>query len=223
MRISRFALLAGLLLGTPLAFAGAQTPAGEADGLTKVQSKRLDVVMLRPGSDFRIYTKVKIDPVEVAFRKNWLRDYNRSARAGSRISEDEAQRVIAEASATSHEIFERAYAKAGYQVTEESGPDVLRLRTGIVDLAIHAPDKTQGRSRTFANEAGVATLVIEARDSVSGALLGRAFDRKIMGESGSLYRTRVTNRVDFEELLAIWAKASVRGLDELKALSPVQP
>ncbi len=223
MRISKFAGLAAFALIAPLAFAAAQIPT-RAEQLTRVKAKRLDLVYVTPGSDFRHFTRVKLDPVEVAFKKNWLRDYNRATRGVSRIDESDVNRVIREASARSHEIFTRAYTKAGYQVTEESGPGVVRIRTGIVDLAVSAPEVTSGgRSRTFSNEAGVATFVIEARDSVSGALLARALDRQIMGDDGALMRTSVSNRADFEQLIRVWANASARGLDELKARSPLQP
>ena len=48
-----------------------QSPAAKLDGLVRVKSKRLDVVYLQPGADFRSYTKVMLDPTEVAFAKNW--------------------------------------------------------------------------------------------------------------------------------------------------------
>ena len=45
---------------------------------------------------------------------------------------------------------------------------------GVANLYINAPDTmSAGRSRTYTTEAGEATLVLEARDSTSGALLGR--------------------------------------------------
>ena len=50
------------------------------DNLVLVKSKRLEAVYLLPGADFRTYTKVMLDPTEVAFRKDWMRDYNEQAR-----------------------------------------------------------------------------------------------------------------------------------------------
>ena len=49
------------------------------DDLYKVDSKKFDEVFLLPGVDFRPYTKVMIDDPEVAFERNWQRDYNRSS------------------------------------------------------------------------------------------------------------------------------------------------
>ena len=48
------------------------------EGLVKVPSKRLAAVDLLPGADVRAYTKIMIDPVQVSFRKGWLKDVNRS-------------------------------------------------------------------------------------------------------------------------------------------------
>jgi hypothetical protein len=120
------------------------------------------------------------------------------------------------------DAFAKAYSKAGYQVVTIVGPDVMRVRSGVVNLSVSAPDKmTAGRSRTYAREAGEATLVLEVRDSESGALMGRALDRRLAGDTFMLLRNSITNRSDFSRLFADWAKESVAGLAELKALSAV--
>ena len=43
------------------------------DGLVQVKSKQLKLVYLQPGADFRSYTKVIVEPTEVAFAKDWQR------------------------------------------------------------------------------------------------------------------------------------------------------
>jgi hypothetical protein len=118
------------------------------------------------------------------------------------------------------EDFAKAYNTAGYQVVTAPGPDVLRMRTGVVNLSVSAPDRrAAGNVRSFAREAGHATLVLEARDSQSGALLGRAFDQRLAGDTPLLMRNSVTNRSDFSRLFRDWAKESVAGLAELKSAS----
>jgi hypothetical protein len=107
-------------------------------------------------------------------------------------------------------------------VVTAPGPDVLRVRTAVIDLAVNAPDvKSAGRVHTFSEEAGEATLVLEARDSQTGALLGRALDRRYAGETRPYLRNAVTNRGDFRALFGIWAKESVEGLKALRAGAPV--
>jgi hypothetical protein len=220
----RFALAAASLLAVsqaPPAMA-AKAPA-EWDGLVRVKSKGVDYVYLLPGADFRAYNKVMLDPTELAFRKNWLRDYNNSTMSlSSRLSERDVQEAITKGSQAASEILAEAFAQGGYPVVTQGGPDVLRLRTAVVDISINAPDvKTAGRSRSFAGEAGFATLIVEARDSVSGALLGRAVDGKVAGDNSMLMRNSVTNRSDFRQLMKRWADISVKGLGELKAQSPI--
>jgi hypothetical protein len=107
-------------------------------------------------------------------------------------------------------------------VVAEAAEDVLRVRTGVLDIIVSAPDTFEaGRTYTFANDAGEATYFVEIRDSVTGALLGRAADRRLAGDNTIGQRNRVTNRSDFRRLVKRWAELSVRGLNELKARAPI--
>jgi len=209
-----------LVLGAP---ATAQKPPATWDGLVQVPSKRLDLVYLQPGADFRPYTKVMIDPTEVAFRKNWQRDYNRDTRSVSgRISERQVEDAISAGVTAASDIFAKAFTEGGYTIVTAPGPDVLRVRTGVVNISLSAPDvQTAGRSYSFANEAGSATLFVEARDSETGAILGRAVDQRWAGDNRTSWRTSASNRADFRDLVETWAKTTIKGMSELKALSPV--
>lgn len=193
------------------------------DNLVRVQSKRLKYVYLAPGADFRGYHKVMLDPTEIAFEKNWRRDYNNTtASLGSRISESDVQKAITEGVKASNDIFSQAFTDAGFPVVDAPGPDVLRVRTGLVNVRVSAPDKaTAGRTYNFAQEAGSATFVVEVRDSETGALMGRAVDAKIAGDLSRGIRNSVTNRADFRNVVKTWAKTSAQGLNELKSRSPI--
>src|SRR5207342_2939998 len=84
------------------------------DGLVQVKSKRLDLVYLQPGADFRAYNKVMIEPTEVAFAKDWQRDYNRSNRSlSSRVSDKDVQDTISLAVRAADGIFAKAWTKGG--------------------------------------------------------------------------------------------------------------
>lgn len=202
----------------------AAAPPTTWDGLVQVKSKRLGLVYLQPGADFRGYTKVLVEPTEVAFAKNWQRNYNATARgAGARISDKELEDVVTEAVAKANDIFTSAFVKGGYQIVTSPGPDVLRVKTGIVNIHVNAPEQnTSSRSYSFAPETGQATLFVEARDSETGALLGRAVDQRVVGDNTTAWKTTVSNRGDFRDQAERWAKASVQGLTELKALSPIK-
>ncbi|TMJ20173.1 MAG: DUF3313 domain-containing protein [Alphaproteobacteria bacterium] len=218
MKLLLLSISAGLLAMTPLAAQDPET----IEGLTKIEGARADVLYLLPDVDFRAYTKVMLDPTEVAFRRNFVRNYNRTVGTGRRIGDEAVQRAADQFRTGFGQIFADAYRNAGYEVVTQPGPDVLRLRTGVLNLYVAAPDQmSAGRTRSYSVEAGEATLVIEARDSLSGALLGRAFDQRLAGDNMAALRTSVSNRADFEQLFRHWARASVRGLEELKASSPV--
>ena len=216
------ASLAAVVPAAPALAAKAKPPT-EWDGLVRRPSKRMEFVYLAPGANFQEYKRVIFDPTELAFRKNWLRDYNSTAMGLSgRITEKELQDVISKGQKEADEILTEAFTEGGYAVASEPGPDVLRLRMGVVNISVTAPEvNLSARSRTYAEEAGYATLIIEARDSVSGALLGRAVDSKVAGDNSMLIRNRMTNRSDFRSLMKRWATGAVKGMTELKAQSPV--
>lgn len=215
--LSTFALLLALC-AAPTAFA--QT-GQEWDGLQRVQTRNFDAAYLAPGANFSGYTKVMIDPTEAAFRRNWLRDYNNDALSLSRrISDDEAQEMLDMMRNGFNEVFAEAYTAGGYQVVTAPGPDVLRVRTAIVNIDVSAPDTMEpGRSRTYARDAGTGTLILEVRDSMSGALLGRGVDAREIGDNSMiLRRSSVSNRSDFQRAFRTWAEMSVQGLDRLRAM-----
>ena len=217
MRSPVIAAIFALTLASSAAYA--QNPPTEWDGLVRVNSRNFDAVYLAPGADFSGYTKVMLDPTEVAFRRNWLRDFNRTAIGlSNRISDDEARRILDAVQTGFQDVFTQAYRESGFEVVTTPGPDVLRLRTAVTDLDIAAPDTmTPGRRRTFGTEAGQATVVIEARDSMSGAILGRGVDRQTAGDNSfMLQRNRVTNRADFGRVFRRWADLSVQALQRLR-------
>jgi hypothetical protein len=65
-------------------------------------------------------------------------------------------------------------------------------------------------------------LIVEVRDSMSGAVLARGVDTRDVGDMGfTVRRSRVSNRSDFESVFKTWAKMSVDGLATLKAMPPI--
>lgn len=194
------------------------------DGLVEVEPKRMDEAYLLPGADFRPYTRLMVDPTQVAFSKDWMKSINDQTRDLSRkVTDEDAARILESARANFDDIFRDAFSKAGYEVASAPGPDVMRVATGVVNLYLNAPDTmSAGRSRSYTANAGEATLVIEVRDSMTGALLGRVIDRRETRSSARLQMaTSVSNTSDFRMLFKAWAGIATRGLEELKAHSPV--
>ncbi len=213
--LSLFALSIPVLAATP----------PDLDGLVEVKAKRMDEAWLLPGADFRQYTAVFIDAPDVAFDKDWMRNMNEMRKLSHRVSQADAEKIAAATRSGLLEVFQEEFRKAGYTIAVAPGAEVLRLSPSIVKLYINAPDvMAPDRSRTYTIDAGEATLMIKARDSVSGALLGMAVDRReARGTGGVTWTNSVTNRSDFRRLFRQWAMICIKGLDELKARSPVSP
>jgi hypothetical protein len=220
---ARFAV-AGLALGASVNARAADAPPTTWDGLVRVPSKKIKLVYLAPKTDFKPYTEVMIDPTEVAFDKDWVRNYNQQQMDPSgQIQASDIRNAVTDGVKRSSAIFDKAFTDGGYPVVTTAGPNVLRVRTAILDIQVASPDLMSSMSRTITNSsaAGSAMLVVEVRDSQSNALLGRAIDQRLAGEGGSVLRNSATNHADFQDLVKTWAKASVTGLNELKTLPQV--
>jgi hypothetical protein len=213
-------LLAGLLAAGYSLCAHAAAPAMPAtlEGLVKVPSKRLAAVYLLPGVDVRAYSKVMIDPTQVSFRKDWVKDMNRSRGMSRRINEKDAQEIADAMRSGFEDIFAAAFKAKGYEVVTTPAPDVLRLSPAVLNVYLNAPDPMGGPGvRTYTVEAGEATLSLAVRDSTTGALLGVAMDRSTTRGAGHpTFTTSVSNRAEFENLFRYWANICVNGLERLK-------
>ena len=90
IRVLQFAalLVATFLAGTAQSASQADFDARMShDGLKRVNVKGLSLAYARPGATLAGYQRVKIDPVEVAFHKDW-----NPTRPGSRIKLGAAER-----------------------------------------------------------------------------------------------------------------------------------
>src|SRR4030095_890623 len=221
MNIHRCARIAALLAFYGLASIASGQSSPSPDGLVPVKPRQMELAWLRPGVDFRPYTKIIVDRTQVAFQPGWLKDYNLNAPL-NQVSPDDAAKILAAAQTNFDDIFKDAFTKAGFPVVATTGPDVLRVNSGILDLMLNAP---KGQGTGFATvwviTAGEAALIVEVRDTVTNALLGRVADREATQELGRQLASNATNLYDFRLLFQHWAGVSVRALAEVKAASPI--
>lgn len=195
-------------------FSADEAAAVTPDGLELVKKSRLDVVYRRPGVDFAGYSKIMLDPVDVAFKKQWTRDFKR-------VSTRDREQIRSELAKEFQKVFfEELEEKGGYKIVDTPGPDVLRVIAGVVELYINAPDiATPGRSNTYALSTGEATLVAEVRDSESGSVIVRVTDRQRARESATMqWITSARNRADARIIMRKWAGALREGLDEARGI-----
>jgi uncharacterized protein DUF3313 len=193
----------------------ADEPPNEWDGLARVKSKQLDHLYKLPEADFSGYKRVRLDPIEVEFDKNWKP--NDSQRSSSRrLTNEDIEKIKKALAEEFRKVFTEELTKNGYAVVEENGDDVLRVSAAIVNLYITAPDKmSAGRSRTYTTSAGHATLIAELRDSVTGKLMARAVDSVRGRDTGTFMVTNsVTNMSAARTALSQWARILRDGLDD---------
>ncbi|HPF26576.1 MAG TPA: DUF3313 family protein [Steroidobacteraceae bacterium] len=205
-----------LLLATCPAHSQSQTGAATSDGtpseLQPVRVRGLQKVEAVPGADLAPYSKILLDPIEVAFHKNW----DARSVAGTRISAAEKLEMRTGLAKILREEFARVLTKDGrYAVVEAPGDDVLRIKAEIKNLYVNAPDLPRAsRTRTYTLSLGEMTLVAELRDSTTGDLIARVTDRKRDPESTFLeLTTRVDNVAAARRAAASWARILREHLD----------
>jgi hypothetical protein len=201
-----FALL--LIFATvPAAFAEDATT-DFFDNLVPVEDAAVGKAYIDPQADFSVFRRVKMLDTFVAFRSGWQRDQNRGSRT-NRVSSSDMDRIKSDVSTMFNEVFAtQLEADDGFEITDETGDDVLLIRAAIIDLEVTAPDTmSAGRSRTFATSTGAATMYIELFDSVSGQIIGRAADRQAIRNAGGTinWSNRVSNGAEARRMFRSWA------------------
>jgi hypothetical protein len=193
------------------------------EGLGKVAVKGLDVVYAKPGATLAGYTEVMLRPIPVAFRRDW----EKQSAPGSRtpIKASDSQRIKDGLSALVREEVVRQLNDGGYKLVDAPGNDVLDVEMSIIDLDVAAPDiKSAGRVETFAVSAGEMTLVAALRDSVSGDIVMRIFDRAQAREYFRPQRiTSVDNISEARDAAKGWAKALRKELDLARTVGTTRP
>jgi len=218
------ALRAATLLAMTVALSSALAASGKnelearmsRDGLEKTKVKNIDLAYARPGTSLAAYKRVKLDPVEVAFSPSW-----NPTRTGSslKLSSEEKEAIRTGVAKLVEEEFAKEIQAGGrYQVVSETGPDVLRVRAGIVNLYINAPDTGPARSRTIVRSAGEMTLIAELSDSTSGQVLARVADRQEATDTRMQIANGMVNETEARWIAADWAKALRKALDNAQGI-----
>jgi hypothetical protein len=216
MKLKAYLVVIIAALGGATALAapyGATAPASY-DGLVAVQTRNLDKLYVRPNADLARYQAVMIDPVTVEFSKDWNRSVN-DPRYTTRIRPEDAQRIADLTTGSVGDILAAALTQRGYQIVTAPGPGVLRLSPHVTDLYVNAPDVfPPGVTRSFARDAGEATVTLEARDATNGTLVAVISDHATAQDMLRLSRaTDVSNAFWFE---GMFKRFAANGVDVLK-------
>lgn len=166
-------------------------------GLAKIEDQSLDSLAIRPGTDFKAYQKILIEPLTVSYS-----DKRRHDRLNLR--EEDFQFDDREL-----EIFNRQFAKAitsswqqqfGWETTDQPGPGVIRVSASITDLYLYASIKNDNilPSAVFTNESSDMEIKLTLHDAQSGQLLLESQDKRTTGQQGTGIRTmKRTNSVTY--------------------------
>lgn len=186
------------------------------DGLQKTKVKGLDLVYVRPGASLAGYQRIRLEPVTVAFQRNFGKHGSYADRR--RIDARDMQRIRDRLTAELQAVVTEDLARAGYALADAPGDDVLSVQLSVVNLYVNAPDlDTPGRVDVYTTSTGEMTLVAELADSNSGETLVRVYDRRADADSMQLeLTTRVDNASEARRAAHAWAKALIRALDEAK-------
>ena len=191
------------------------------DGLTVVKSTRNTEKQIKDGVDWSEYTNYQITPVEVSFRKNWKRDYNRSQRSLSKqVTDEDMVRIRESMGKIVYEEFDSALQeKGGLTKVDKADSNTLIFKPMIIDLDVYAPDIDSSYiSRSYVRQAGRATLFLDVHDAVSGEILARWVDTREDPDRGYFdWANRITNAGQARLVVRAWTKRLIEGLDDLKA------
>lgn len=215
-------LITSLATILALSIAGAalakdELPDQTEDGLVRIKSKNVDAVYWREGATLDAYSKVLIIDAEVAFKKNWMRDYNRDVVGTSnRVRSEDMERIKAALSKEFTEVFTKEMTDGGYEVVSAPGDEVLVLRPAIINLDVTAPDlQTAGMNRSYVSSAGDMTLYLELYDSATGSKIGTVLDAEAARDLGYMqYSNRVTNKAEADRMFRKWSHLLIKALDE---------
>jgi Protein of unknown function (DUF3313) len=198
------AALAGGLLASCQTIPPYVAPDAAKEGLEPIDIPGLDAAFARPGASLAPYKSILLDPVEVAFSKEWKPDMPGSYLPMSDADREKVRKDLADLST---QTFTEALKKGGYPVVTEPGPDVLRIVPRLEDVYINAPDvNTPGRTSQYVKSAGRMTLVAELRDSASGEILARVYDQR-EGRTNEALRlsSSVSNYEEVRDMVTRWA------------------
>ena len=185
-----------------------------------MRSDKHSAVYVKPEAQLDIYNEFAIVPCEVAFRKNWQRDYNSSHRSsGQQIKERDIDRIKSELGEECTTFFTNALSEEpSYNLVTEwqQGQDVLLVRPNIVNLNITSPDvSSPSMTRSYSASAGSMTLYLELIDAETSEVLVRAYDSKADPDSFVNYANKITNRQAADRMLKNWATRLREAMDSV--------
>ena len=203
------ALLALLLFAASAGpvLASDDVPQTTPEGMELLKQTRSRVAWAMPGATLDQYSRVALLDCYVAFAKDWEKEYNREVSLGRRIQPDDMEKIKARLAEEFKKVFTEELTKAGHEMVDHTGDDVLVVRPAIINLDVTAPDVgSAGWSRVVVRSAGQMTLYMELFDSTTGAIIARVIDAQASERGLGMEANRVTNKAEADRILRKWAQ-----------------
>ena len=188
------------------------------DGLVRIDNGRFKDSWADPDVDFSRYNKIMVGKAVFEFRA--VKDtgssssIRRSSQSEFYISDESREKLIE----TVTEVFRDELDKSEkFTRSEVAGPDVLVIVGALHDIVSRVPPDMVGRSDIYLSSVGEATLILEARDSLSGETIYRAVDRRAAEQLGGQVSlsNSVTNSAEVRRMARRWAIRLREGLDSI--------
>jgi len=211
-------LIAGCATSTPTIDTSAEAEP-TFDGLYPVQGGRMDAAWARADFSVEAYSKVMLHGVGVEYRPDGsTRSSTMPSSGGEYFDLTPKQKARFEdemADAFREELAQGEH----FEIVTEPGPDVLLIRGGLLDVVSFVPPDLVGRGEIYLTRIGEATLVLEMRDSQTGAILLRAVDRRAAEDvaGGFTNSNRASNRSEVRRLARAWGRIVREALDRFMA------
>lgn len=153
--------------------------------------------------DLSRYNRVVVDPVKVAFDKDW-----RPVQTGSHLemSLRDRERLQKDIEGVFNKSFKSELGQ-GLELVNEPGPGVIRITPELVDVHLSAPTPLVQPGATFTRNVGALTLHLVFRDAASGEQLLELHDH-VRGRDIGLLRpaSPAYNRIELARIFEDWAQ-----------------
>lgn len=210
-----------LVLGVALATLAAS--ADEApDPALQVRNRALDVQWVEPGVRPAPFDKVMLAPIELAFR-DVKPLAGPTGYTGSRTTFPVDERGQAEIAADFDRILREELGDSrGIALVDAPGPGVLLVKPALRDIVSRVPpEEPAGRSATYLDSVGEATLVVEFVDAATGRTLGTATDQRAaepvggVGSFGAVKANEVGVGQEVRRLARRWGTSLKERIEQL--------
>ncbi len=184
-------------------------------GLTTYSHKAFETLAINRTIDFSLYKKVKFDPVTVTYDGTRRSDLLNRGDEAFQFDDKEL------------EIFNRQFVKGfsaawgkqfGWEVTDETGSDVILVKAVIKDLYLYGSIKNNGilPHSTLTDESSKMVIELTLLDSENGNVLLESRGKKTTGWSGKMTRfSSVSYWNDAYRAFLQWANLVGNQIDHL--------